>query len=193
MPPRRGVETSEIRASLLDAAQELLIEEGCGALTARRLADAVGLSRPSVHYYFGTIDELIVGLLSRRADLLLGEIVDFAGEGNPFRKAWNRRERTSTFTFEIMTMGLRRPVVRDALRKHLIELRTAFSQAIAACYTRLGKEPPLHPDAMATSFLAVSQALMIDRAMDIDFGHAVLIERVEAWLNELDGLLREAS
>ena len=57
---RKGAESSKTRAQLLLAAAQILCDAGARAVTARRLAEQVGLGRHIVHYYFGTIDELFV-------------------------------------------------------------------------------------------------------------------------------------
>ena len=55
---------------LLDAAEQLLIEEGYAAVTSRRVADRAGLKPQLVHYYFRTMDELFLELFRRRAELM---------------------------------------------------------------------------------------------------------------------------
>ncbi|MFT3964776.1 MAG: helix-turn-helix domain-containing protein [Sphingobium sp.] len=178
---------------MIEAAERILTEEGCAALTAGKLAQCVGLSRLSVHYYFGTIDELIVAVLDRRGDILHAEIADLPERANPLRAAWERRARATTFTFEIMVLGLRRPLVKEALHRHLLALRSSFSRSIKGFFERVGTPPPLEPDAMATAFLAVSQAITMDISMGIDTGHRALVQTVETWLDVMDGLTSEAT
>ena len=60
---RKGVESSETRAKLLQSAVLIMREEGASAVTARRLAEQFGLGRHIVHYYFGTIDELFIAIM----------------------------------------------------------------------------------------------------------------------------------
>ena len=58
---RRPAEES--RAMLIEAAVEIIRTEGYGALSARRLAEKVGLKRQIVHYYFRTIEELLLSVV----------------------------------------------------------------------------------------------------------------------------------
>lgn len=185
MARRLAIATSEMRAELIAVAEKLLIAEGCSALTAGRLASEMGLSRPTIHYYFGTIDELIVAVLDYRAERLHEEIARVPQGENPLRGVWERRHRSSIFTFEVMTMALRRPVIRDALQRHLIALRTSISSSIATFFEQNEKLLPMEPDAMATAFLAISQAITVDAALGIEIGHDALNERVMGWLSEI--------
>ena len=61
---RLGVESSETRAQLIKLAARLIRDEGCAAVTARRLAEDLGLKRQIVHYYFGTIEDLLIVVIS---------------------------------------------------------------------------------------------------------------------------------
>ncbi|NGO71082.1 TetR/AcrR family transcriptional regulator [Streptomyces boncukensis] len=53
----RGAHT---RTRLLDAAVQLIVEEGWGAVTTRKMADRAGVRAGVVHYHFGTVTDLLV-------------------------------------------------------------------------------------------------------------------------------------
>ena len=67
-PRRIGAEDSKTRAQLLDAAEQLLLEEGYAAVTSRRVAAKAGLKPQLVHYYFRTMDDLFLEVFRRRAE-----------------------------------------------------------------------------------------------------------------------------
>src|SRR3546814_6595914 len=48
------------RALIIEAAQQLIREEGYGATSTRRIAARAGLKPSLVHYYFPTTDDLLV-------------------------------------------------------------------------------------------------------------------------------------
>ena len=60
---RIGAESSTTRQALLDAAEQVMREEGYAAVTSRRVAQRAGLKPQLVHYYFRTMDELFLALL----------------------------------------------------------------------------------------------------------------------------------
>src|SRR5262245_45260655 len=68
---RLGAPDAKNRTVLLDAAEQLMREEGYAAVTSRRVADRAGLKPQLVHYYFRTMDELFLELFQRRADRML--------------------------------------------------------------------------------------------------------------------------
>ena len=65
---RIGSEDSKTRSALLDAAQELMLEEGYAAVTSRRVAARADLKPQLVHYYFRTMDDLFLALFRRGAE-----------------------------------------------------------------------------------------------------------------------------
>src|SRR5271154_1826428 len=68
-PNRRiGSEDSKTRVQLLDAAEQLLLDQGYAAVTSRRVAAMAGLKPQLVHYYFRTMDDLFLEVFRRRAD-----------------------------------------------------------------------------------------------------------------------------
>src|ERR1700686_4224317 len=70
MPSGRliGAPDAKNRGVLLDAAEQLMLEEGYAAVTSRRLADRAGLKPQLVHYYFRTMDDLFLAVFRRRAE-----------------------------------------------------------------------------------------------------------------------------
>ncbi len=65
---RIGAPDAKNRVLLLDAAEQLMLEEGYAAVTSRRLASKAGLKPQLVHYYFRTMEELFLEVFRRRAE-----------------------------------------------------------------------------------------------------------------------------
>ena len=65
---RLGAVDSKTRARLVDAAEQLLLEEGYAAVSSRRVGAQAGLKPQLVHYYFRSMDELFLEVFRRRAD-----------------------------------------------------------------------------------------------------------------------------
>ena len=76
-------ENSATRAALLDAAEQIMVEEGYAGVSTRRLAARAGANSALVYYYFGNMDNLFVELFRRARTVAIG-----------FRsRRWNRRSR----------------------------------------------------------------------------------------------------
>ena len=57
----------ERRRQLLDAALEVLAEEGFDALTVEAVARRAGLTRPVIYDQFGDLDGLLLALVDRES------------------------------------------------------------------------------------------------------------------------------
>lgn len=66
--PARAVRGEARRALILDAALEVVAEEGAGALTHRRVAAAAGLPLAATTYWFASKDELLTEAYRLAAD-----------------------------------------------------------------------------------------------------------------------------
>jgi AcrR family transcriptional regulator len=64
---RIGAPDAKNRSVLLDAAEQLMLEEGYAAVTSRRVAEKAALKPQLVHYYFRTMDDLFLAAFRRRA------------------------------------------------------------------------------------------------------------------------------
>ena len=62
------------RRQLLDAALELVAEEGYGSVTIEAVANRVGVTRPVVYSVFANVDELLLTLLDRHEKRTLAEV-----------------------------------------------------------------------------------------------------------------------
>src|SRR6202035_538671 len=87
-PRRIGAADSKTRAQLLDAAEQLLLEEGYAAVTSRRGGAKAGLKPQLVHYYFRTMDDLFLEVFRRRADESLAHFERTVAADNSLRTLW---------------------------------------------------------------------------------------------------------
>src|SRR5690242_5447553 len=81
-------------AEFLDAAADLVIDEGREALTVRRLSERTGASNGSIYHAFGSIETLLARSWLRSArEFLAGqrEAVTVAVAGSPAHDAAGRR------------------------------------------------------------------------------------------------------
>src|SRR5579871_2648814 len=61
-------------AAMMDAAEQLLYEVGYAGVTTRAVAEKAGVNRGLVHYYFGSMEELLTQTLERFVDQLAGAL-----------------------------------------------------------------------------------------------------------------------
>src|ERR1700692_1950603 len=85
---RIGAPDAQHRSVLLDAAEQLMLEEGYAAVTSRRVAEKAALKPQLVHYYFRTMDDLFLAAFRRRAEDGLERQAQALTSGPPLRALW---------------------------------------------------------------------------------------------------------
>jgi len=71
---------AERRSQILDACEEMVLEEGLASASPARLAGRVGLDRTTLHHYFRTRSALLEGLVERIVDGYLAEVREVEAE-----------------------------------------------------------------------------------------------------------------
>lgn len=76
-----GSDSAETRARILRAAREVIIERGYEAATFQAIAHRAGFSRPTMHYYFHTKEQVYEHLL-QEAYSMVSDCIDVAKREN---------------------------------------------------------------------------------------------------------------
>src|SRR5689334_10371445 len=83
----RSVREANVEA-FLDAAERLLIREGAAGISTRQLAREAGQNHGLVHYYFGSVDELLLETLERFTERILERQRAMYETDAPFAEKW---------------------------------------------------------------------------------------------------------
>src|SRR5512139_3049424 len=104
---RIGAESSKTRQALLEAAEQVMREEGYAAVSSRRIAERAGLKPQLVHYYFRTMDELFLALLHRLTDAYLIQFARTLASDKPLRGLWDISSslETAALTTEFLALA----------------------------------------------------------------------------------------
>ena len=179
---RMGVESSETRAQLIEAAGKLLRKEGCAAVTARRLAEKLGLKRQIVHYYFSTIEDLLVAVIRRDSEEFRERLIQALGSDEPLRVIWELGNNVTATIFEFTALALRRKAIQAEMRRYIAELRRVETVAITRYLELRGIKPTIPPVAIATLIKGIAHTLAVEKALGVSEGHSEMKAIIEHWL-----------
>ena len=184
-PRRIGAPDAKNRVVLLDAAEQLLVEEGYAAVTSRRVADRAGLKPQLVHYYFRTMDELFLAVFHRRAEEGLATLTTALQSPQPLWALWRFSMAPEATR---LTMANHRKALRAEIVYYAERFRDMQNRAIAGALQRHGIDDSDVPPVVWTIFAtSVSQALVMERTLGMDTGHAEIVEFCEKWLHRIEG------
>jgi AcrR family transcriptional regulator len=178
---RRGVESSATRAELIEAAATLICEEGYAALTSRTLADRLNLSRKIVHYYFKSIDEVLIALVQQRAAKTLALLEEALSAAEPLRAVWEifSNPEQAALSLELNALANRRPSVRAEVKKFAEQFRQIQARALVRHLEQRGIEPAIKPIVATVLLTSLSQILALEAQIDITLGHKETLELVD--------------
>ena len=186
---RRAAPDSGMHGRLIDAAEAIIREQGHGALTARTLADRLTLKRQIVHYYFESMDALLVALVRRSSERSLASLADPEVQTEPLRAIWrmsNDRD-TALLALELAALAARRPAVRAEVRAAAEAMRAALTAILTAHIAGRGLVPAIDPEVATIVLSSLSYTMVQEDAVGITAGHAKLRALVEAALDAFAG------
>jgi len=163
----------EAEAALLDAAAELVDEQGVTALTLARVGERAGYSRGLVTHYFGSKQALVERLaraaqagfvpglaglppgldrLLRLIDGYIGELGRMGVLNRVFLKLWTEAATTSDLA----------PVFRERNEAFLADLRTDLAAGIAAGTIHAAVVPDLTAIAIVAQLRGIGMQRLVD-------------------------------
>src|SRR5205823_11045257 len=84
---RPSIREANVEA-FLDAAERLLVREGAAGISTRQLAREAGQNHGLVHYYFGSVDELLLQALERFTNRIMERQQALYTSDGPFVEKW---------------------------------------------------------------------------------------------------------
>lgn len=183
--------------AFLDAAERLLINVGYAGISARRLAEEAGANHGLIHYYFGSMEQLLVQVLERFTSRLIERQRAMYAADIPFLEKWRAAMRylveqdfTSGYEkiwMELQALAWNRPELQECLARvrqqwHDV-LTDAFTQALADYNVDTGQFPV---EAIVTLVITFNFGISIERLGGITEGHAELLAMIDHWLVRLE-------
>jgi len=188
-PRRIGGADSKTRVQLLDAAEQLLLDEGYAAVTSRRVGAKAGLKPQLVHYYFRTMDDLFLEVFRRSADRNLAHFERTVAADNSLRTLWhlNADPRGAAFMAEFVALANHRKSIRAEIARYAERSRAAQLSALTAALRADGIAPDQVPPIVALLFMTgLSQVLSLERGLGVTAGHEATTMFVQSVIDRLE-------
>ena len=187
-PALKTTARSSAEEALLDAAERLLVDVGYAGVTTRRLAEEAGVNHGLVHYYFGSIENVLIRTLERFTERLTQRQREMYAADIPFIEKWRTAMRylvEEDFRYEkvwleLQALAWNRPEMRERLARVDAEWRAVLTDAFATPRDELGIEMPL--DALVSLVVTFNLGVMVERLSGITAGHAELLDWIDRFL-----------
>ena len=189
-PALKTTARSAAEEALLDAAERLLVDVGYTGVTTRRLAEEAGVNHGLVHYYFGSIENVLIRTLERFTERLTQRQREMYAADIPFIEKWRTAMRYlveedvryEKVFLELQALAWNRPEMRERLAPVDAEWRAVLTEAFAKPREELGIDMPL--DALVALVVTFNFGIMVERLSGISTGHAELLDWIDQFLEE---------
>ncbi|HEX2233220.1 MAG TPA: TetR/AcrR family transcriptional regulator [Thermoleophilaceae bacterium] len=190
------VQRSAATESLLDAAERLLIQVGHAGISTRAVAAEAGVNHGLVHYYFGSMEELLLQVLERFTARLIERQRAMYGADVPFIDKWRTAMRYldediaagyPKIWIELQALGWNHPDIRARVALVNAEWRQVLLEAFERGMEEYGLDGERFPlEAWVSLVMTFNQGIELERLSGITDGQSELLESVERWLTSLE-------
>lgn len=182
--------------AFLDAAERLLVREGAAGISTRRLAQEAGQNHGLVHYYFGSVDELLLQALERFTARVLERQRAMYEAPGPFLEKWRKAvgyiEEDLAAGYpkvwaELESLAWHKPQMRDRINGVNEKWRTLLRDALAEAIEEYDLDTThFSAEAWAALVMQFNKGLLFERLLGFDRGHAELLASIDGWLTSLE-------
>jgi AcrR family transcriptional regulator len=185
----------EAEEKFLDAAERLLVRVGHAGVTTRALAAEAGANQGLVHYYFGSLEEVLLRVLNRFTDRLIARQRAMYSADVPFlekwRTAWRFQEEDLAagypkIWFELQALAWNHPELSERIAAVNGEWRSVLREAFGRALKEYGKEKELPLEAVTAMVMTFALGYMLERLSGIREGHEELLAWVDGWIESLE-------
>ncbi len=191
----------EAEQAFLDAAERLLVSVGYAGITTRKLAEEAGLNHGLVHYYFGSMQELLLQVLERFTDRLIVRQRAMYASDMSFLEKWRTAMRYldednaggyAKVWYELQALGWNDPDIR----KRVVRVDQAWTQVVTEAFDKAMDEYQIDrrefPLQAVVALVATFNVGMHLRMLSgVRSGHKELLEWIDHWLEDLDAKKRK--
>ena len=182
--------------AFLDAAERLLVREGAAGISTRQLAREAGQNHGLVHYYFGSVDELLLQALERFTERVLERQRAMYEAEMPFAEKWRtavgfiEEDLASGYPkvwAELEAIAWNTPEMRDRLNRVNERWRSLLRDAVSEAIEEYDLDRArFSAEALAALVMQFNKGLLFERLLGFDRGHAELLASIDGWLTSLE-------
>jgi AcrR family transcriptional regulator len=184
----------DIRTAFLDAAERLLIEEGRAGISTRRLAREAGLNHGLVHYYFGSVENLMLAVFERFTDRLVERQREMYAADLPFLAKWRSAmgfmEEDLAAGYPKIWAELQAAAMNDAeLQRRFRAVYAIWRSVLTDAFTDAAREygaSEAAVPALVTLVMTFTIGMFNERLVGVDTGHAELLTWFEAAIRSME-------
>ncbi len=181
--------------AFLDAAERLLVREGAAGISTRQLAREAGQNHGLVHYYFGSVNELLLQTLERFTARILERQRAMYETEQPFIEKWRTamnfidEDLASGYPkiwAELQALAWNKPELRERLQGVNERWRSVLGDALAEAIEEYDLHEAHSRPRAGRRWSAGSTRASCSSGSRHRSGHSELLTAIDAWLSSLE-------
>ena len=187
----------QVTARLMDAAEQLLYDVGYAGVTTRAVAEEAGVKHGLVHYYFGSMDELLTQTLER----FVGQLAEalealYEDPGLSFADKWRLgsqfwvdepASRFPKILLELLAMGWNMRSLQPRLTQVHARFRAIFERHFGQALRDYGLDETQFPlKVIVAAVTSFQLGLIVEGLSDVHEGHQELLDWIQRWIDGLE-------
>jgi len=189
-PRRMAVDGSKQRELIVEAAAELLREEGYTAISARRVTSKAGLRSQLLYYYFETMDDLILAVARRVTDRRQEQFEAALASSNPLQAIWelNSDPSVAVLSAELISIASHRETIREQVIRTAGEFRAQEVAAVSSLLKQHDGNLDAYPaEALVMIATAIGRTISTEQALGFTHCHKETLALVQRTIARLCG------
>ena len=181
--------SAKVRAAILDATEEIMVEAGYAAVSSRKVERRAGLRSQLVHYYFRTMDDLFAAVWQRYDDRFLENQARVLASDRPLTALWERSidPETTTLRHEFIALANHRKTIRDLVARSTKRIFNMQVAAISELFERHGIKPKdFSPVVLVQLFSFVSRSLITQRNLGLSEDQAEIVKFIDQTIANIE-------
>lgn len=187
--PKTETSSSDTRTRILDATEEIMLEEGYAGVSSRKVSLRAGLKSKILHYYFATMDDLFIAAFQRREDEHFARFAGAAASATPLRDLWTLSidAASSKLYLEFNALASHRPKVREFIARSNTRDRISMATALKAVFQKQGiNTEQFPPEVVATAIAGMARVFATDKALGTEEGHSGVLQILDRLLARIE-------
>ena len=188
-PPPEDPARPDTRTRILDATEQIMLDEGYAGVSYRKVMDRAGLKSNLLHHYFKTMDDLFITAFQRREEWHIARLAAAAASPRPLHALWalGVDAASGKIFFEYNALACHRPLVRAYIAQSATRDRNAVTAALETTFARYGIDGHAFPPGIVAMVMAgLARAFATERALGAEQAHPETLAFVTHLLARLE-------
>ena len=187
--PRTRKSNSDTRDKLIEATRAVMIEDGYGAVTSRRVAARAGVKPQLIYYHFSTMEDLFIAVLRHIFDEILANYTRCLTSGKPLKSLWEHsfKQESAILTVEFMALANHREAIGRELVRFGSQIRGMQEELFSMIMQRHGiDQSEIPPISLSVLLLSLSHTMGVEATWGLTKGHAETVGLVQRLIQQFE-------